>query len=71
MDVEIGKCYKINPNPEIAIKILEETEQKYIVKYYLKNGDSKGAFEKKGLKQIISKGIIQKISEEEAFKLAL
>ena len=71
MAVKIGEDYKINTSPEIAIRIFKETENEYIVIYYLKNGDSYGAFEKKALKRMISKGIIQKISPEEAVMFVL
>ena len=71
MDIKIGNCYKINTNPEIAFIILDETKHEYIVKLFFKEGDSKMRFEKKGLEKIISRGIIQEISKDEAFKLAL
>ena len=71
MQIEIGSYYKLNTKPEIAFIILEEIGQVYVIKSYFKTGDSIGTFEKKGLKRMISKGVLQKISEEEAVAIAL
>jgi len=65
-DLKKGKRYKVMFEPEFIFKILEESEDHFIIRVFDSNGNYNMRVDKDGFNDFIRKALMEKASKDEA-----